>query len=253
MNASRTVYLGCCSGPRNISTAMMRSWGSRPDTAVIDEPFYAHYLMVTERDHPGREEILAHHDANWDNVVRAITGPIPDDKSIYFQKHMAHHLPQDLPANVDASDARLSFLDRLTHVLLIRDPREVLVSLSKVLAHITVEETGLPQQLWLWRRLTGRGESVPIVDARDVLENPPHMLEKLCGAVGVPFDPAMLHWQPGPRPTDGVWAKHWYANVENSTGFVPYRLRNEQVPYHLLPVLDQCNEIYATLHKHRLQ
>ena len=166
---------------------------------------------------------------------------------------MAHHLPQDLPADVNATDARLSFLDRLTHVLLIRDPREVLVSLSKVLPHITVEETGLPQQLWLWRRLTGRGINVPIVDARDVLENPPRILENLCSAVGVPFDPAMLHWKIGIRPTDGVWAKHWYANVENSTGFEPHRPRNEQVPDRLRPVWDRCNMIYASLHEHRLQ
>jgi hypothetical protein len=241
------------SGPRNISTAMMRSWGSRPDTVVIDEPFYAHYLSATGRDHPGRDEVIAHHDSNWHSIVRVLTGPIAGGKRVFYQKHMAHHLPEELPADAAADDARLVFLDELINVLLIRDPREVLVSLSKVLPRPSTEETGLPQQTWLRRRILARtGRPPPVIDARDVLLQPRRTLGLLCAAVGVAFDDAMLSWAPGRRATDGVWAQYWYAAVEKSTGFEPYEPRSDRVPEHLAPVLAECEGHYRQLHEERL-
>jgi hypothetical protein len=222
----------------------MRSWGNRPDTAVVDEPFYAFYLMRTGLDHPGAREIIEHHETDWRAVVERLTGPPPDGRAVFYQKHMAHHL---LP------EIELGWLDRVRNCFLIRCPGEMLLSLSRVLPRPTVEQTGLPQQVRLFRRTWERTGAVPLViDARDVLEDPPRLLRALCEAVQVPFSEAMLRWPPGPRATDGVWAKHWYAAVERSTGFAPSVKRTDPLPEHLREVLEACEPLYGTLWDQRL-
>ncbi len=232
------------SGPRNISTALMRSWGARRDTVVCDEPFYAHYLLSTKTPHPGADEVIARHETDWRKVAAWLTGPIPDGNAIFYQKHMAHHL---LP------DMRGAWLDHLAHAFLIREPAEVLTSLVKVLPEPKLADTGLPQQVELFEAIRARTGAVPpVVDARDVLENPRGTLERLCRAPGIEFTEAMLSWPAGPRPTDGVWAKHWYGEVEKSTSFQPYRPRNEPVPPRLTGLLEECRDLYRTLHVHRL-
>ncbi len=233
------------SGPRNISTAMMRSWDARPDTTVCDEPLYARYLKLTGADHPARDEIIAHHETELDAILAHLTGPIPDGRDIFYQKHMAHHL---LP------DDDLDWTLQLTNCILIRDPAEMIASYIKIIADPTPETLALPQQLRLFNHITERSTSPPpIIDARDVLENPGAMLQALCDAINVPFTDAMLTWQPGPRPTDGLWAKHWYANAERSTSFAPYKPKSISIPDHLHATLDACNKIYHHLHAHRLQ
>ncbi len=203
------------SGPRNISTALLRAWGQRADTAVVDEPLYAHYLAATGAEHPGREELLERHEADAEVVVRELLGPIPDGRAIFYQKHMAHHL-------LDGMDR--SWLARMTNVFLIRAPEEMLTSLLRVLPGAGIAETGLPQQVDLFRDERARTGRCPIVlDARDVLERPEPMLAALCDALGIAFDPAMLSWLAGPRPTDGVWARHRNDSVPRSTGFAPYQ------------------------------
>jgi hypothetical protein len=233
------------SGPRNISTAMMRSWGNRPDTVVCDEPLYACYLRATGVEHPGREEVIAHHESDWRTVVASLIGPILDGKAIFYQKHMAHHLLPEIDRG---------WIAELTHAFLIRDPREMLTSLIKHLARPRLEDTGLPQQMELVGYVRQRtGQMPPIIDARDVLEAPRSMLERLCRAVGVAFDEAMLHWPPGRRATDGIWAKYWYEAVEQTTGFQHYGPKDEAVPEPFLPLLDQCMELYEPLHAWRLK
>lgn len=233
------------SGPRNISTAMMRSWGSRADTTVTDEPLYGFYLKERpEVDHPGRDEVVAAMESDWRKVVARLLGPIPGGKAIWFQKHMTHHL---LPG-VDRA-----WIAGLTNCFLIRDPREVLISLAKVMPRPSVADTGLPQQLELFSAECERlGHAPPVIDARDVLVNPRTALSALCRAVAVPFDEAMLRWERGPRPTDGVWGKHWYTAVEQSTGFGPYRERRERVPAGLEPVEHECRSMYQELRQYRL-
>ena len=232
------------SGPRNISTALMRAWGNRPDTAVCDEPLYAHYLLKTDVDHPGRDEVVAHHETDWRKVVASLTGPIPEGKRIYYQKHMAHHLLPEIDRG---------FLRHLTNGLLIRHPAEMLTSLTKVLPHPRLADTGLPQQLEILQFIEGATDSAPpIVDARDVLENPRRMLELLCIALGVEFSESMLSWPAGRRSTDGIWAQHWYAAVEKSTGFEPYRPKHEEMPEHLRPLLEECLGCYEALYAQRL-
>ncbi len=245
MTETTGIRIATWSGPRNISTALMRSWDSRSDTVVCDEPFYAHFLKTTGRDHPGRQEVLVHHEADWKKVAAWLTGPIPDGKTVFYQKHMAHHF---LP-NMDGD-----WLDALSHVFLIRDPREMLTSLVKVIPHPTLEDTGLPQQRALFERL-GKQQvgPPPVLDARDVLENPRAMLAALCQRLEVPFQDAMLAWKPGRRPTDGVWAKYWYASVERSTGFHAYQPKPDVVPSHLEDVYAEAQTLYEKLYAYRLQ
>lgn len=232
------------SGPRNISTALMRSWGSRADVAVADEPLYAHYLNATGVAHPGREEVIAAHESDWRKVVSWLSGPVPGGCPIWYQKHMAHHL---LP-EIDRAWVR-----GMANCFLVREPRKMLVSLAKVTPNPRLEDTGLPQQVELFDRVREwTGRTPPVIDAKDVLLHPRGVLTALCGAVGVAFDAAMLSWAPGRRETDGVWAKHWYEAVEKSTGFEAYRERNEDVPERLRGLLEECNALYRLLHGHRL-
>lgn len=227
------------SGPRNISTALMRAWGSRADCHVVDEPFYASYLARTGLAHPGRVAVLAAQPADWRTVVRALTDdPLPGTATVAYQKHMAQHVPPDLEP---------STLDGLRHSFLIREPAEVAVSYAKVRGEPTLEDLGLPQQLDLFERYGG-----PVVDARDVLQRPEPLLRALCAALDVPFDPAMLSWATGPRSTDGVWGEHWYAGVWGSTGFAAYRPPVQSVPDRLRPLIERCRPLYDALAVHRL-
>ena len=235
----RGLRIAMWSGPRSISTALLRSWGNRPDCAVWDEPLYAHYLTRCTPDHPGINEVVAAHETDWRKVVARMLGPVPGGRAIFYQKHMAHHL---LP-NLDRD-----WVAGLRNALLIRDPGEMLTSLVRVTPRPELSDTGLPQQWELFQDLRP-----PVIDARDVLENPSTMLAKLCARLGVPFTDAMLSWEPGPRSTDGVWAKHWYDAVERSTGFAPYRPKADRVPEELEELHRECLEYYHQLHEQRIR
>jgi hypothetical protein len=234
------------SGPRNISTAMMRSWGNRSDTAVVDEPFYAYYLQRTGQEHPGAAEIIASGQTDWRSVVSRLTNPIPSGEavSIFYQKQMTHHL---LP------EVDLQWLGSVTNCFLIRDPREVIVSYMKRNGDPTAADVGFVQQARLFDWVCDHiGGTPPVIDAKDVLQSPERILRRLCQAVGVEFDDAMLAWPPGLRDTDGVWAKHWYDEVRRSTSFQPYQEKEETVPERLRDVHAQCRESYDKLYQYRL-
>lgn len=237
-------HIAMWSGPRNVSTALLRSWGNRPDTVVCDEPLYAHYLHASGRVHPMREEIIAAGEVDWRRVAEELTGPIPGGRTIHYQKHMAHHL---LPV------IERGWLDRLEHAFLIREPRAMVASLATKLPDAALPDTGLAQQLALFERTRARTGRIPaVLDARDLLRDPPGMLRRLCERLEVPFDPAMLSWPTGPRATDGVWARVWYANVEASSGFAPYRPREVHLDGRLAELADACQPYYAALHAHRV-
>jgi hypothetical protein len=240
------VRIAMWSGPRNISTAMMRSWGNRPDTFVCDEPFYAYYLEATGSNHPDRDEVIAQGETNWRKVVAQLTGVVPGGKRIFFQKQMTHHL---LPG-VDRS-----WLARVTNCFLIRDPAEVIISYIKKNNDPTLEDIGFVQQAEIFDWVCERTGAVPpVVDAHDVLENPERILRLLCVAIGVEFTDAMLSWPPGRRETDGIWAKHWYAEVEKSTGFQKPEVRvAAEVPDRLRHVWHRAREFYERLQVHRLK
>ena len=200
------------SGPRNLSTTMMRSFGARRDTAVIDEPFYAAYLKLTGLRHPMTDEILDRHEADPRWVIDHLTGPAPDGKPVFYQKHMVHHMVEGIPMDW------LSRIER--HVLLIRHPARVVASYSRKMETLSPEAMGFPQQEALWRQLSNLQGNVPVVvDADKVLENPEAVLRRLCASIGLGWEDAMLSWPAGPRPEDGAWAPHWYDAVWRSTGF----------------------------------
>lgn len=241
---SESIRFAMWSGPRNISTAMMRSFGNRSDAAVVDEPLYAHYLAATGIAHPGREEVIAAGETDWRKVAAWLTGPVPGGKRVWYQKHMGQHLLPEMGRE---------WTSELTNCFLIREPREVIASFIKVVERPTAAALGLPQQVELFEAERARtGRVPPVIDSRDVLENPRGVLTKLCEAVGIPFEEGMLRWPPGRRETDGVWAPHWYASVERSTGFGPYQPRDEPVPRELMGVYEECREAYEALAVHRL-
>ena len=232
------------SGPRNVSTALMRAFENRGDTAVCDEPLYAFYLERTGLPHPGAEEVRASQPTDWRTVAAWLTGPVPERRAVFYQKHMAHHL---LP------EVGRDWLGRLDHAFLIRDPREMLPSLDAVTHAPRLEDTALPQQVELFdqvRQLTG--ETPAVVDSRDLLLDPRGVLAALCERLGLDFRESMLSWPPGPRATDGVWAKHWYAGVERTTGFGPYRPKHEALSPALAELLPPCRELYEHLYAQRL-
>jgi hypothetical protein len=233
------VRVAMWSGPRNISTAMMRSFGQRPDTVVVDEPLYAHYLLATGIHHPGREDVIASQPTRWQEVAAELTGPLPEGVHVHYQKHMTHHL---LP-NVGRD-----WIGRLSNAFLIRDPERVVASYAKVRGRPTLADIGYAQQAEIFRAYGG-----PVVDAADLLRDPPSVLGRLCAALGLDFEPAMLSWPPGRRATDGVWARHWYAAVESSTGFAPNDPRPVSVPPHLVSLVDEARPYYEELAAHRLR
>jgi hypothetical protein len=244
-NMSNPIRIAMWSGPRNLSTAMMRSFSSRPDTAVLDEPFYACYLKQTGIAHPGREQVIAAYESDWKQVTKNIAGPIPGGKTVWYQKHMAHHMrpPMDLEP----------VLKSLTHAFLIRDPAEVISSYIKVHSTMTLDETGLPYQASLFSRIRDlTGKIPPVVDAKDVLLDPTRTLTRLCQSLGLDFDSRMLHWPAGVHPDDGNWAPHWYGSLLKSTGFEEYKPKNQPVPESLAPMLAEANNLYQQLFIHRL-
>jgi hypothetical protein len=238
------LRLAMWSGPRNVSTAFMRSWGNREDTIVIDEPFYGHYLATTGADHPGRDEVIAHHECDWRKVAAHLHAPLPPGARVFYQKHMSHHLLPQMGRD---------WFTGLTHAFLIRNPHEMLLSLEQRLDELALSDTGLPQQSEIFESMRRETGSLPLViDSRDLLGDPEAILRKLCDRLNVPFDARMLAWPAGRRETDGIWAKHWYDQVERSTCFAPYRPKTGGLPPHLESLERECRPYYEQLYAHRL-
>lgn len=240
------VRIALWSGPRNISTAMMRAFENRPDTAVVDEPFYAAWLAVSGADHPMREEILVSQPTDPAEVAAMLVGPIPGGAAIFYQKHMAHHITPGMD---------LGWMAACRNAFLIRAPQEVLASYVVRRSEVTLEDIGFPQQAALFEREADRlGAPPPVIDARDVLEDPARALRALCEAMGIPFLKSMLAWRSGPRPTDGVWAPAWYDAVERSTGFAPPRppVSRSALDPVLRPIADAALPLYERLAKYKL-
>jgi len=239
-----TVRIAMWSGPRNLSTAMMRSFGERPDTVVWDEPFYAAFLAITGIDHPMREAVIAAHEADPRTVARACAGPAPDGKAIFYQKHMTHHM-------LDGID--LSWTARVRNAFLIRDPAFVAASYEAKRERARLEDLGVRRQVELFEAEADRlGHAPPVVDAHDIAADPERTLSALCAALGIPFHTAMLSWAPGPRPEDGVWAAHWYGSVLASTGFAPPRAEAPLMTDHAKALADAARPFYERLAPHAL-
>ena len=239
-----TVRIAMWSGPRNLSTAMMRSFGSRADTFVSDEPFYGCFLEETGAGHPMRAETIASMDCDWRSVMRTLSGDAPDRSPIWYQKHMWHHM---------AGPVGYEDFDGFRHAFLIREPERMIASYLRKREAARFEDFGLERQAEVFDREADRlGRAPPVIDANDVLSAPEPVLSKLCEELGIAWDRAMLSWPRGRRATDGVWAAHWYNAVENSTGFGPPDHGPPELPDEAKRLADRCRPLYQRLAEHRI-
>lgn len=239
------LRLAMWSGPRNISTALMRAWENREDCVVWDEPLYGYYLDATGIPHPGAAEVIAAQGTDAEAIVSRCIGDIPDGKAIFYQKHMTLHLLPDLDR---------SWLESLVNCFLIREPEAVIASYAAVRNEATFEDIGFIQQAALFDEVRLLNRTTPIViDSREFLLDPEGMLRALCARLGIDFDPAMLSWPAGKRESDGVWGKYWYESVWNSTGFTPYRKKSYLLSNNDQAIAEQARPYYDKLHQHRLR
>lgn len=199
------VKIAMWSGPRNLSTAMMYAFAARGDCAVMDEPFYAASLKATGMAHPMDAEILAAHETDPGRVAATCAGPVPDGARHLYMKHMPHHMQPGFP---------LDWAADCVNIHLIRHPARVIASYGAKHDEVTLEHIGAAHQLRLWEALPG-----PVIDSAEIRADPRVGLTRLCALAGIPFTEAMLHWPAGPKPFDGIWARHWYNAVHRSTGF----------------------------------
>ncbi|MBW3546240.1 MAG: sulfotransferase family protein [Bacteroidetes bacterium] len=238
----RMLKIHLISGPRNISTALMYSFAQRQDTVVVDEPFYGYYLAYTGIDHPGRAEILQRMPTDPAAIIQeVIFKDYPAD--VVFFKNMAKHLVGTQP------DGAAPFFEKLANVFLIREPASLIASFARVVPEVTEAEIGLKHAATLFRQLNEWGTQPLVLNSDILLANPPLILEKLCGALGIAFDEQMLRWKAGPRPEDGVWAKYWYANVHKSTGFQQRTTRPDAFPEQYQSLLDEVQPYFQYLNQ----
>lgn len=241
-----TVRIAVWSGPRNLSTALMRSFEARGDCAVEDEPLYSNYLTVSGARHPMQEEILAAHEADPEAVLARLLGPAPGGRAVYYHKQMPHHLYQP--------NVRRDWLGDVRHALLIRDPARVVASFDAGRPSPTLEDIGVPQMDRLEAEIgAATGAPPPVIEAEDIRADPPGMLRALCAALGIAFTDRMLSWPPGRRATDGVWGAHWYRSVEASTGFAPPPGPPPPLAPHLAAVAEAARPSFDRLRARKLR
>ncbi len=232
------------SGPRNLSTALMYAFAQRADCAVWDEPFYAAYLAATGIDHPMAAEVIAAGETDPTAVAAACLGPIPQGKSLFYQKHMTLHMVPGFPRD---------FLRACRNVFLIRHPARVVASYAKQREAPTLADIGFLQQAELFDQVAGwLGHPPPVIDSADIRANPRESLTKLCDALGIPFDPAMLSWPAGPKPYDGIWAPVWYGALHRSSGFDGGEGALPDLPPDYARLVDQALPAYRQLAAHKL-
>ena len=225
------------SSPRNISTAMMYSFAQRNDTVVFDEPLYAHYLKSTGIIHPGNDEILQSQNNNGEKVIEEII-LASHDKPVAFFKQMTHHL----------ENINLDFLAQTKNIIFIRNPKQIIASYSQVIKNVTMQDVGIKKQWWLFNYLKEKNLSCIVLDSNEILKSPENVMQQLCAALEIAYDENMLHWPAGPKPYDGVWAKYWYDNVHQSTGFSKQKTSGRELPSYLEPLYQESKIYYEQLY-----
>ncbi len=241
MTNTETIRIVMWSGPRTISTAMMRAWENRADCRVTDEPFYAAYLATTGLDHPMRAAVIAAQSTDWEECARFCAGGV--EAPVHFQKHMCQHMIAEAP---------LGWMAACRHAFLIRPPEAVAASFHRGWAGMGADDLGFRRQAELFDHVCQiTGAVPPVLEAQGVLEAPEAALRALCSALGVGFDPAMLAWPKGPRASDGVWSAHWYGRVNASTGFAPYQPPGP-VPEGLAGIVAECRPYYERMKANKL-
>ncbi len=230
------MIVSCWSGPRNISTAVMRSWSSRKDTFVTDEPFYAYYLKETKLRHPFYKEIIDKYSSNYDEVVNYLINKIPRGKKIWYQKHMAHHI-------FDFNN--IEWINNCENCILLRNPKEVISSYSQKNKLNSVEELGYPQQYEIIKYLKKINKSYIVIDSSELLKNPQEVLSNWCEKINIKFDKSMLRWQKGNYVSDGIWWKSWYDNVINTTGFQKYEKKDINIENKYDSIYNESMKYYS--------
>jgi len=224
------------SGPRHVATALMYAFAQRPDTQIIDEPFYAHYLRRTGVQHPGRERVLSRQNQSVQSII-AEQLLAPMDLPVRFVKQMTHHLV----------GIELDFLQHFTHVMLLRDPRQVLPSLQAYVPAPTLLDTAYQMQHRLYHNLAERGLTPLLIQAETLRMYPEATIRQICHFAGLTFQPNMLCWPPGDHPEEGVWGQFWYQTLHRSSGFMPLGREEATFPSQLDPLLEQCHRYYLPL------
>ena len=236
---NKIICLWSC--PRNVSTALMYSFAQREDTQVFDEPLYAHYLKVSGENHPSREEVLQSLENDGEKVVQKVI--LKKSKKILFHKLMTHFL----------IDIDTAFLLKVSNIIFIRNPEEIIASYSKIISNPKLEDIGLKQQYELYLLLEKQGNIPIVLDSKYLLQNPELMLKRLCNMLEISFDQKMLKWEKGARKEDGIWAKHWYANIHNSTGFLPYVDKEIKLSGSNVTLEKRCKPYYEFLTAQSIQ
>ena len=232
------MKIACWSGPRNISTALMRSWSSRRDTFVSDEPFYAYYLKKHNYKHPMYREIIKQYPSEYSKVVKTIISEIPSGKKYWYQKHMAHHL-------IDFEN--IDWIKEFENCILLRHPKEVISSYTAKNKLNSIRELGYPQQFEIVKFLMKSNKRFKIIDSKDLLKNPQKVLFDWCESINIEFDEAMLCWKKGNHQSDGIWWEHWYDNVINSTGFQKYQKKDITIENQYDSIYNESLEFYNYL------
>lgn len=220
----------------------MYSFAQRDDTIVIDEPLYGHYLRVTGADHPGKEEILSHMECDGRKVISDVMLS-EYDREVVFMKHMTHHLV----------DIETDFMKEMINIFLIRNPKQLISSFHQIIDKVTMRDIGVKKQHELFNELLAQGDEPLVIDSGEILKSPAKALAQLCELTGIEFKDSMLSWKPGPRPEDGIWAKHWYANVHSSSGFELQKTSSRELPEHLTELHEECMQYYEKLFKHSIK
>ena len=223
------------SGPRNLSTALMRSFENREDTKVWDEPFYAYYLKETKKNHPLANEIINKYETNLEKIIDLVTA---EKDFIYFQKHMSHHIIKKIPIN---------WITKGINCFLIRHPKEVLLSYIQKNDLIDSNDLGYPAQLRLFNYIKTSNKKILVIDAKDLSEKPEIILKKICKKINIPFTVKMLNWPKGRRDSDGIWEKIWYKNVKSSTSFSKILNKEYEIPKKYNHIYNECLRIYDQL------
>jgi len=233
------MKIACWSGPRNISTALMRSWSSRKDSFVSDEPFYAYYLKELQLKHPMHKEIIEHYPDKYDDVVRGLTSEIPNGKKHWYQKHMAHHL-------IDLKN--IDWIKNFENCILIRHPKDVINSYVEKNTLNHLDELGYPQQYKIMKYLDSIGKKFIVIDSNILLNNPKKILSQWCSSIDLEFDISMLRWKKGNHPQDGIWWKHWYDNVITTTHFQKFSSNEKQLDQKYQSIYDEALDYYNKLY-----
>lgn len=233
------MKIACWSGPRNISTALMRSWSSRNDTFISDEPFYAYYLKKKQLKHPMYKEIIEHYPNKYIDIINNLTSDIPDGKKHWYQKHMAHHL-------IDLEN--IDWIENFENCILIRHPKDVINSYIKKNTLHHIDELGYPQQYKIMKYLDNIGKKFTVIDSNVLLKNPKKILSKWCNNIDLEFDISMLKWKKGAHPQDGIWWKHWYDNVIMTTHFKKLESNNLDVDQKYQLIYDEALDYYKKLY-----